>query len=299
MSKENTNTSASSYMRNRSPEPKVLIEWYDSPKIVFPSQANMNCTGRLTKTRSADDFSPSRSSASDTPSTSDFDSLWCGTSPEKEVASFGVDGDKTTNLFNAISYSNSTTATPRRRLKVNKPLRRRTLKTEELSSDEKKTVSPEKCLSMEEALAIGKASLVKLRQRLHSEGDTSILRAKACNSQSDPFKAVPQCSPNVSPISSIRSVKRNVDVVLTPSMARTQPSKFQTSTPKSTSLKRCQTMNDSTVSDAEVKNKMARAKSMNIVEEASDDDSFVDDIFVPFTHPSQFVEMLKQGFVKR
>ncbi|KAJ1345763.1 hypothetical protein KIN20_000370 [Parelaphostrongylus tenuis] len=274
-----------------------LIEWYDSPKIFLSSQAKSLANSRLLKCRSAEDFSPSRSLLTGTPSTSDFDSLWCGTSPQEDFKSSG--GELLLSFVKCSIFP----VTPRRS-QVNKLLmRRRRLRTaEQLSVDEVKTPTFEKkCLSMEEGLAIGKASLVKLRQRLNGELDsTGIEKPKLNNSGSHHLKAIQPCSPNISPISSHSSSKKNIDTVLTPSMARSLPqSYYLTSTPKSTSFKRYLTMDGGTVSDEGIIRKVPRTKSLNVAEEGSDDDSFLNDIFVPFTHPSQYVEMLKQGSAKR
>uniref|UniRef100_A0A158P689 DNA helicase n=1 Tax=Angiostrongylus cantonensis TaxID=6313 RepID=A0A158P689_ANGCA len=216
MSRKNANASVPPSTGNHSSEYAGLIEWYDSPKVFLASQAKMLGSGRLVKARSAEDFSPSRSLVTDTPSTSDFDSLWCASSPQEDVKQFdGGDGNTATNLINGVSHDEPTS-----------------------------------------------------------------------HPQSDPLKAVQQCSPNISPISSL-SLLKGKDTVLTPSTARSKPPQFLTSTPKTTSLKRYQTVDNSAVKDEGVKRKIAHTKSMDIVDELSDDDSFLNDIFVPFTHPSQ------------
>ncbi|KHJ80702.1 hypothetical protein OESDEN_19619, partial [Oesophagostomum dentatum] len=38
--------------------------------------------------------------------------------------------------------------------------------------------------------------------------------------------------------------------------------------------------------------RILRTQSLNVTGDGSDDDSFLDDVFVPFTDPSQFIEML-------
>ncbi|KJH43535.1 hypothetical protein DICVIV_10446 [Dictyocaulus viviparus] len=245
-------------------------------------------------------------SGSDLPSTSnfDFDKLWCADSPKENTTPSRKSDNAAVSHFNGIAENESNSATPHRRRGMNRLSARRTRnKTEDPKLDEKKPVISGNFLSMEEGLAIGKASLVKLRQRLHSVGNSNIYKT----SQDDNLcglspKKVSQNSPNVSPISSTTTSKRNTDVLLTPSMARTQ--NFSCSTPKTSlatpaSLKRFRTMNDSSTCDQGERIKMARTKSMDDANDTSDDDSFLDDIFVPFTHPSQFVQMLKQGFLKK
>ncbi|RCN41873.1 hypothetical protein ANCCAN_12146 [Ancylostoma caninum] len=157
-------------------------------------------------------------------------------------------------------------------------------------------------MSMEEGLAMGKASLAKLRERLKSEGDADVKESVNIITRRTPLRATLQCSsPTISPISSLNTLKRKGETVLTPSLARPSQ-RFSTSTPKSstaiaaTPLKRFRTMNDSPTPRMNLTNdKMKRTQSMDAAKDGSDDDSFLDDVFVPFTHPSQFVEMLKHS----
>ncbi|PIO77111.1 hypothetical protein TELCIR_00761 [Teladorsagia circumcincta] len=158
---------------------------------------------------------------------------------------------------------------------------------------------------MEEGLALGRASLVKLRQRLRSEGDAKNTEEETKNSVCcTPHGKAAQHTPNLTPIPCEGTTRKTCDVIITPSLVRTQRSStFSTSTPKrpaaaaisATPLKRFRTMNDNTGrTECSKKDKIARAQSMNVTNDGSDDDSFFDDVFMPFTNPNQFTQMLKK-----
>ncbi|KAK6014499.1 hypothetical protein OSTOST_20117 [Ostertagia ostertagi] len=312
MSQENTNMSAPSRLGNRSPESAGLIEWYDSPKFLFSSQTKISRRSLLLmKTRSAEEFSPSRSSVNGTPSTSDFDSLWCPGTSNENTAPFEGDEASFSLFGNEDAQSSGSLTTPHRSHRLDKThLRRKRLRSDQHEVTEKKSTDSQGSMSMEEGLALGRASLVKLRQRLRSEGD-------AKNNEEEtkkficctPHGKAAQRTPNLTPIPCERMAQKTCDVVITPSLVRTQqPSSFSTSTPKrpyataisATPLKRFRTMNDNAErTECSRKDKIARTQSMNVTNDGSDDDSFLDDVFMPFTDPDQFTQMLKKNNPKK
>ncbi|KAK6048566.1 hypothetical protein COOONC_13930 [Cooperia oncophora] len=185
--------------------------------------------------------------------------------------------------------------TPHRSRPLDRTHTRRKRRSDQNEVAEPKSTDSQGSMSMEEGLALGRASLVKLRQRLRSEGDAK----DSCNERT--LTTVP-CMPNLTPIPRTPSRIAN-DIIITPSLVRTQPpSTFSTSTPKrsgivsATPLKRFRTMNDNPgKAEYSPKEKIPRTQSMNITNDGSDDDSFLDDIFMPFSNPNQFTQMLKQN----
>lgn len=290
-----------------------FIEWYDSPRMLFPSQSSKPRRSLLLmKTRSAEEFSPLRASANDTPSTSDFDSLWCPDTPAEVITPLENDGSAY-DLFKDETPTAASSTTPHRRNPAVKSLlRRKRGQLDQLEGNGKKPSSSQVSMTMEEGLALGRASLAKLRQRLRSEGDVKENDNRENEvTRRTPLRPTLQPSPSFTPISSsTRTVGKTREVVITPSLVRSQqvPTTFATSTPKrpktvtATSLKRYRTMNDSpTTNGGDPKRcKMARTQSLNATaDNGSDDDSFLDDIFMPFTDPTQFTQMLNHGVVKR
>ncbi|EYB82045.1 hypothetical protein Y032_0368g66 [Ancylostoma ceylanicum] len=304
MSQENTNMSAPSRMGDRSPETAGFIDWYDSPKVLFPTQSKqLRRSVQLMKTRSAEEFSPHRSFLDETASTSDLDSIWCANSPADELTPCEEGSSSATDISNDRTQPQSDLTTPHRSVRSAKLFsRKRRREPENCEKVEAKKDNSDVGMSMEEGLAMGKASLAKLRQRLKSEGDVDVKESVKSITRRTPLRATLQCSsPTVSPISSLNTLKRKGETVLTPSLARPSQ-RFSTSTPKSstaiaaTPLKRFRTMDGSTTPTTSLtKEKMKRTQSMDAAKDGSDDDSFLDDVFVPFTHPSQFVEMLKHS----
>ncbi|WKY09128.1 hypothetical protein Q1695_001914 [Nippostrongylus brasiliensis] len=302
MSQENSNMSAPSRIGDRSPEGAGFIEWYDSPKVLLPSQAKKTRQSLLLmKTRSAEEFSPSRSSLNGTASTSaDLDSLWCPTEADAPFLD-----DSTLDLFgNDTPVNNSATTPHRSRQWFKGSLRKGRRRSDQPEEKEMKAATPKISMSMEEGLALGRASLAKLRQRLHSEGE-----------QEDRVRKSKE-RPNRTPLRSVKqgcastpaadSRKREREIAVTPSLIRSQVTIF-TSTPKrttgtpATSLKRFHTMCASPQSSLEEgsKAKMARTKSLNVMADESDDDSFLDDVFMPFSSPNQLTQLLKHKVEKR
>ncbi|KAL6744186.1 hypothetical protein Aduo_017146 [Ancylostoma duodenale] len=304
MSQENTNMSAPSRMGDRSPGTTGFIDWYDSPKVLFPTQSKqLRRSVQLMKTRSAEEFSPHRSFLDETASTSDLDSIWCATSPADALTPFEEGNSSATDVSDDRTHSKPDLTTPHRSVRSAKLFsRKRRREPEDYEKAEAKKDCFDAGMSMEEGLALGKASLAKLRQRLKSEGDADAKESVKSITRRTPLRATLQCSsPTISPISSLNTLKRKGETVLTPSLTRPSQ-RFSTSTPKSSStiaatpLKRFRTMNDSpTLNTSLAKEKMKRTLSMDAAKDGSDDDSFLDDVFVPFTHPSQFVEMLKHS----
>ncbi|KHJ96512.1 hypothetical protein OESDEN_03536 [Oesophagostomum dentatum] len=248
MSQENTNLSAPSRMGNGSPENGGFIDWYDSPKILFPTQSTkLRRSVQFKKTRSAEDFSPHRSYLNDTGSTSDLDSIWC-TTPLEEPTTSEEGETSASTIVDEETSSKPDQTTPHRSFPSAKLLsRKRRRKPELLEIAETNKESPEaRRMSMEE------------------DNEASIFS----------------------------------ETVLTPTLAR-PTQRFITSTPKSSSavagtpLKRFHTMDGSPARNTDsTKDKIQRTQSLNVTGDGSDDDSFLDDVFVPFTDPSQFIEML-------
>nr|CDJ81242.1 unnamed protein product [Haemonchus contortus] len=313
MSQENTNMSAPSRLGNSSPGPAGFIDWYDSPKILFPSQTKTSRRSLLLmKTKSAEEFSPSQSSLNETPSTSDFDSLWCPSTSNENMAPFEEDESACDIFAQESSQYNTCSTTPHRSRRFeNKHLRRKRMRSDQdevAENNSKDRKDSRESMSMEEGLALGRASLVKLRQRLRSEGDAADSGKQRNDSRCrTPHRTTLQSTPNVTPISKETQSKKASDVTITPSLVRSQAtSKFSTSTPKrstirsATPLKRFRTMNDDKErAECLPKEKIARTQSMNVTNDGSDDDSFLDDIFMPFSNPNQFSQMLKQGVSKK
>ncbi|VDL79122.1 unnamed protein product [Nippostrongylus brasiliensis] len=274
MSQENSNMSAPSRIGDRSPEGAGFIEWYDSPKVLLPSQAKKTRQSLLLmKTRSAEEFSPSRSSLNDL---------------------FGND----------TPVNNSATTPHRSRQWFKGSLRKGRRRSDQPEEKEIKAATPKISMSMEEGLALGRASLAKLRQRLHSEGEQEDRERKSKERPiRTPLRSVKQ---GCASTPAADSRKRESEIAVTPSLIRSQVTIF-TSTPKrttgtpATSLKRFHTMCASPQSSKEEgsKAKMARTKSLNVMADESDDDSFLDDVFMPFSSPNQLTQLLKHNIEKR
>ncbi|CAJ0589314.1 unnamed protein product [Cylicocyclus nassatus] len=298
MSQENSNMSAPSRLDGEHSENAGFIDWYDSPRVLPTQSKRLRRGTQLLKTRSAEEFSP-RSYLDETASTSDLDSFWCIESPSEHITPLAHTETSALDIFEK-THSTSDQTTPHRTLRSAKLLsRKRHRKPDnQLKIEESENVD-EKRMSMEEGLAVGMASLAKLRQRLRSEGDTDKLKTDADVKVLQRTPLRPKSSPASSPIVPRNALKRKSDTLLTPSLTRPSQ-RFVTSTPKhdgvaATPLKRFRTMNDTPCKPDSTREKILRTQSMNDTKEDSDDDSFLTDVFVPFKHPSQFFEMLKHN----
>ncbi|KAK6758304.1 hypothetical protein RB195_015863 [Necator americanus] len=288
-------------MESASPGSQAFIDWYDSPKVPLRAQSKQLRSGvQLMKTRSAEEFSPHRF-LNDTRSTSDLDSIWCTASPQENLVLSQVSDSVFISDDRVLSKSDMTT--PHRSSRYSKLLsRKRPLRSKSIEQPKKQAECSEVGMSMEEGLAIGKASLAKLRQRLHSEDQSDVVGSPTNNIT--PLNKTRQFSPSASPISSLNTLKRRSETVLTPSCARSKQ-RFFTSTPKSsaaittTPLKRFRTMDYSVPTKELANEKMKRTQSMTVTNEESDDDSFLDDVFVPFSHPDQVLQLLKQSSTQK